>query len=51
MMLGVYFSVVFLWRLHLGSVIAAHAAFNAIMFALVLFIQRSGVLEKLPSLK
>jgi membrane protease YdiL (CAAX protease family) len=51
MMLGVYFSVVFLWRLHLGSVIAAHVAFNAIMFALVLFIQRSGVLESLSSLK
>jgi membrane protease YdiL (CAAX protease family) len=51
MMLGVYFSVVFLWRVHLGAVIVAHAAFNAIMFALVLFIQRSGLLEKLPALK
>jgi membrane protease YdiL (CAAX protease family)/membrane protein implicated in regulation of membrane protease activity len=50
-MLGVYFSVVFLWRVHLGAVIAAHTAFNAIMFALVLFIQRSGLLEKLPALK
>ena len=48
MMLGVYFSVVFLWRVHLGAVIAAHTAFNAIMFALVLFIQRSGLVEKLP---
>ena len=51
MMLGVYFSVVFLWRVHLGAVIVAHTAFNAIMFALVLFLQRSGLLEKLPQLK
>ena len=48
MMLGIYFSVVFLWRVHLGAVIVAHTAFNAIMFALVLFIQRSGLLESLP---
>jgi membrane protease YdiL (CAAX protease family) len=47
-MLGIYFSVVFLWRVHLGAVIVAHTAFNAIMFALVLFVQRSGLLEKLP---
>jgi CAAX protease family protein len=49
MMLGVYFSVVFLWRVHLGAVIVAHTFFNAIMFALVLFLQRSGVLEQLPA--
>ena len=51
MMLGVYFSVVFLWRVHLGAVISAHTAFNAIMFALVLLLQRSGLLEKLQALR
>jgi membrane protease YdiL (CAAX protease family) len=49
MMLGVYFSLAFLWRVHLGAVIAAHTGFNAIMFALVLFLQRSGVLEQMPA--
>jgi CAAX protease family protein len=48
MMLGVYFSVVFLWRRHLAALIVAHAAFNTLTFALVLFLQRSGLLEKLP---
>ena len=51
MMLGVYFSAVFLWRVHLGAPIAAHAAFNTIMFSLVLVLQRSGLLEKLPQLR
>ncbi len=51
MMLGVYFSVVFLWRGHLGAPIAAHAAFNSIMFGLVIFLQRSGLLDRLPQLR
>lgn len=51
MVIGVYFSVVFLWRVHLGSAIAAHAAFNSVMFALVLLVERSGLLEKLPALR
>jgi uncharacterized protein len=51
MLLGVYFSAAFLWRTHLGAPIAAHAAFNTIMFTLVLVLQRSGLLERLPQLK
>lgn len=47
-MLGVYFSVVFLWRRHLGSVVVAHAAFNSVMLIVLFFLQRSGFLEKLP---
>jgi uncharacterized protein len=45
--LGVCFSAAFLWRAHLGSAIAAHAAFNTLVFTLVAFLQRSGLLEKL----
>jgi uncharacterized protein len=51
MMLGVYFSAVFLWRRHLGAVIVAHAAFNTFMLATLWFLQRSGVLERLPPLR
>ena len=50
-MLGVYFAVVFLWRVHLGAAIAAHAGFNTVSFALLWFLQRSGLLETLPSLR
>lgn len=51
MVIGVYFSAVFLWRVHLASAIAAHAAFNAVMFGLVFYLQRSGFLERLQSLR
>jgi len=51
MMLGVYFSAFFLWRRHLAAVIVAHAAFNTLMLATLWFLQRSGVLERLPQLR
>ncbi len=39
-MLGIYFSVAFLWRGRLVGIIVAHAGFNIIMFAVVLYLQR-----------
>jgi membrane protease YdiL (CAAX protease family) len=45
--LGVCFSLAFLWRGHLGSAIAAHAAFNTLVFTLLVALQRSGLLERL----
>lgn len=46
-LLGVYFGVVFLYRGRLASVMVAHAAFNTLNFAFMLWLQRSGLLEKL----
>ena len=43
--LGAFF--VFLYRFRLPSVMVAHAAFTTINFALMLWLQRSGLLEKL----
>ncbi len=45
--LGVCFSLAFLWRGHLASAIVAHAAFNTLMFTLLVALQRSGLLEKM----
>jgi uncharacterized protein len=45
--LGAWFSAVFLWRGRLPSVMVAHAAFNTLNFSLMLWLQRSGLLEKL----
>ncbi len=50
MVLGVCFSVAFLWRGHLGSVIVAHGLFNTAMFSLMVGLQRSGLLDKLKEL-
>lgn len=46
-LLGVYFGLVFLYRGRLPSVMVAHAAFNTLNFAFMLWLQRSGLLEKL----
>jgi membrane protease YdiL (CAAX protease family) len=46
-LLGVYFGFVFLYRGRLPSVMVAHAAFNTLNFALMMWLQRSGLLEKL----
>lgn len=45
--LGIYFGFVFLYRGRLPSVMLAHAAFNTLNFALMMWLQRSGLLEKL----
>lgn len=47
--LGAYFgfTFVFVRRFRLPSVMLAHAAFNTINFTLMIWLQRSGVLEKL----
>ncbi|WP_375772027.1 CPBP family glutamic-type intramembrane protease [Archangium gephyra] len=47
--LGAYFGFVFIFvrRFRLPSVMLAHAAFNTINFTLMIWLQRSGVLEKL----
>ena len=47
--LGAWFGFVFLYRTRLPSVMVAHAAFNTLNFALMLWLQRSGLLEKLTS--
>jgi membrane protease YdiL (CAAX protease family) len=46
-LLGIYFGFVFLYRGRLPSVMVAHAAFNTLNFAFMLWLQRSGLLEKL----
>ncbi|HYO57229.1 type II CAAX prenyl endopeptidase Rce1 family protein [Archangium sp.] len=45
--LGAYFGFIFISRFRLPSVMLAHAGFNTINFALMLWLQRSGLLEKL----
>ncbi|AKJ01927.1 membrane protease YdiL (CAAX protease family) [Archangium gephyra] len=47
--LGAYFGFVFVFvrRFRLPSVMLAHAAFNTINFTLMIWLQRSGLLEKL----
>lgn len=45
--LGVFFGFVFILRFRLPSVMLAHAAFNTINFALMLWLQQSGLLDKL----
>jgi membrane protease YdiL (CAAX protease family) len=45
--LGLFFGCVFLFRFRLPSVMLAHAAFNTLNFALMLWLQRSGLLDKL----
>ncbi|MCY1080396.1 CPBP family glutamic-type intramembrane protease [Archangium lansingense] len=47
--LGAYFGFVFIRRFRLPSVMLAHAALNTISFTLMLWLQRSGWLEKLPT--
>jgi len=46
--LGAYFGFVFIRRFRLPSVMLAHAALNTIAFTLMMWLQRSGWLEKLP---
>lgn len=46
--LGVCFSLAFLWRAHLGSAIVAHAAFNTMTITLMAALAKSGLFEKLP---
>jgi membrane protease YdiL (CAAX protease family) len=45
--LGAYFGFVFIARFRLPSVMLAHAVFNTINFTLMLWLHRSGLLEKL----
>ncbi|WP_257461583.1 CPBP family glutamic-type intramembrane protease [Archangium lipolyticum] len=45
--LGAWFGLVFIYRFRLPSVMLAHAAFNTLNFAFMLWLQRSGLLEKL----
>lgn len=45
--LGAYFGFVFILRFRLPSVVLAHTAFNTINFALMLWLQQSGLLDKL----
>lgn len=49
-LLGAWFGFVFVHRARLPSVMLAHAAFNTVNFALMLWLQRSGLLEKLTQL-
>ena len=46
-LLGVFFGLAFLWRGRLEAPIVAHACFNAIMFALVVWLTQGGWLERL----
>jgi uncharacterized protein len=46
-MLGAWFGFIFVQRARLPSVMAAHAAFNTLNFALMVWLQSSGLLEKL----
>ena len=48
--LGLWFGAVFIRRKRLESVIVAHAAFNTIMFAVMIFVLRSGLLDKAQQL-
>jgi membrane protease YdiL (CAAX protease family) len=48
--LGAWFGIVFVHRARLTSVMLAHAAFNTLNFTLMLWLQRSGLLEKLTQL-
>lgn len=48
--LGAWFGFVFLARARLPAVMFAHAAFNTVNFALMLWLQHSGLLEKLTRL-
>ncbi len=48
--LGLWFGAVFIRRKRLESVIVAHAAFDTIMFAVMIFVLRSGLLEKARAL-
>ncbi|NBD09652.1 MULTISPECIES: CPBP family intramembrane glutamic endopeptidase [Corallococcus] len=48
--MGAWFGVVFWYRGRLLPLMVAHAAFNTISFALMLWLSRSGLLEKLPPL-
>jgi membrane protease YdiL (CAAX protease family) len=43
--LGVFFSLAFLRRARLVPVVVAHASFNAVVFGLLMAMQRSGLLE------
>ncbi|WNG40004.1 CPBP family intramembrane metalloprotease [Archangium violaceum] len=45
--LGAYFGFVFIHRSRLPSVMLAHAAFNTINFTFMVWLQRSGALEKI----
>ncbi|WNG56020.1 CPBP family intramembrane metalloprotease [Archangium gephyra] len=49
--LGAYFGFVFVFvrRFRLPSVMLAHAAFNTINFTLMIWLQRSGMLEKITA--
>ncbi|MCY1036726.1 CPBP family intramembrane metalloprotease [Corallococcus sp. BB11-1] len=46
--LGAWFGFVFWFRGRLLPLIVAHAAFNTISFALVMWLSKSGLLDKLP---
>ncbi len=48
--LGAWFGFVFWFRGRLLPLVVAHAAFNTISFALVMWLSRSGFLDKLPPL-
>jgi membrane protease YdiL (CAAX protease family) len=45
--LGAYFGAVFLLRFRLASVMVAHGLFNTLNFALMVWMERSGLLEHL----
>ncbi|QRO02329.1 CPBP family intramembrane metalloprotease [Archangium violaceum] len=44
--LGAWFGLVFIYRFRLPSLILAHATFNTLNFAFMLWLQRSGFLDK-----
>lgn len=46
--LGAFFGAAYLYRGKLATVILAHAAFNSVSYAAMLYLQRSGLLERLP---
>lgn len=45
--LGAYLGFVFIFRFRLLSLVLAHAAFNTVNYALMLWLQQSGLLDKL----
>jgi len=45
--LGAFFGFVFILRFRLPSIMLAHAAFNTVNYALMLWLQQSGLLDKL----
>jgi membrane protease YdiL (CAAX protease family) len=47
--LGVWFGCVLLYRGRLLPLVVAHATFNTVSYALMLWLARSGLLDKLPS--